>query len=97
MLKMSPTSTMQKSIDLDDKFDKGDYGKNEAKKASVSIKGLIGADYLSSNYISHIVSNIVSNSAKNVSNYLTPNAKKAFDQLGQAFTKVPIIQYFDPE
>ena len=61
------------------------------------MEGPIGADYLSSDHVSHTVSNIVSNSTKNVSNYLTPDAKKAFDQLRQAFTKAPILQYFDPE
>ena len=34
---------------------------------------------------------------KNVSNYLIPDIKKAFDQLSQAFTKAPILQHFDPE
>ena len=29
--------------------------------------------------------------------YLTPNAKQAFIQLGQAFTKAPILQHFDPK
>ena len=38
---------------------------------------------------------MVSNSAKNVSNYLTPDAKRAFDQLCQAFIEAPIFQHFD--
>ena len=82
---------------LFNKFDRGNRGKNEAKRASVSIKRPTGADYPTSNHVNHIVSNIVSNSAKNVSNYLTSDAKKAFNQLRQAFTKVPILQQFDPE
>ena len=57
----------------------------------------IGADYLSSDHVSHAVINFVSNSAKNVSNYLTPNAKRVFDQLRQDFTRAPILQHFDPE
>ena len=85
---------MQKLMDVIDEFGKGDCGENEAKKASTSIKKLIGADYLSANHVSHTVSNLVS---KNVSKYLTPNAKKAFNQLRQAFTKAPILQHFDPE
>ena len=80
-------------MDLVDEF--GDHGENEAKKTSTSTKGSIGADYLSSDYVSHAVSNFVSNSNKNVSNYLTPDAIKAFDQLRQVFTKTPIFQHFD--
>ena len=30
-------------------------------------------------------------------NFLTPNAKKAFNQLQLAFIKAPILQYFDLE
>ena len=78
-----------------DEFGGVDYGENEAKRASASTKGPIGADYPSSDYVSHIVSNIVKKSAKNVSNYLTPDAKIAFDQLRQAFTEAPILQHFD--
>ena len=81
MLRISPTSSMQKLRNLIDKFDGGDYDKNEARRAFTSTKGLTGADYLFSDHVSHTVSNIVSNSAKNVSNYLTPDTKKAFDQL----------------
>ena len=29
--------------------------------------------------------------------FLTPGAKKAFNQLKQVFTKAPIFQHFDPE
>ena len=59
-------------------------------RASASAKGSTGADYQSSNHVSHTVSN-------NVSNYLTPEAKRAFNQLRQAFTEAPIIQHFDLE
>ena len=97
MLRMSKKSTMKKSINLVDKFGRGDHGENEARRAFASTKGPTGADYPSSDHVSHTVSNIVSNSAKNVSNYLTPDAKKAFDQLRQVFTKAPILQHFDPE
>ena len=97
MLRMSPTSTTQKLMNLVDQFGGGDRGKNKARKASASTKGPTGADYPSSDHVSHTVSNIVSNSAKNISNYLTPDAKMAFDQLRQAFTEAPIFQYFDPE
>ena len=84
-------------MNLVDEFDEGHCGENEARSAFASTKEPTGADYPSSNHVSHIVSNIVSNSAKNVSNYLTPDAKKAFDQLRQAFTEAPILQHFDPE
>ena len=66
-------------MNLDDKFGRGDCGENEVIRASASTKRPIGADYPSSNHVSHVVSNIVSNSAKNVSNYLTSDAKKTFD------------------
>ena len=84
MLRMSPTSTTQKSMNLVDEFDKDDHGENEVKKAFALTKGLTGADYPSSNYVSHTVSN-------NVINYLTPDAKRAFDQLRQAFIEAPIF------
>ena len=84
-------------MNLVDEFDRGNCGENEARKASASTKEPTEADYLSSNHMSYAVNNIVSNSAKNVSNYLTPDAKKAFDQLRQAFTEAPILQHFDPE
>ena len=32
-----------------------------------------------------------------VTAYLTPNAKRAFTQLRQTFTKAPILQHFDPK
>ena len=87
MLRMSPTPTSitQKSMNLVDEFGGGDCGENEAK-TSASTKGPINADYPSSDHVSHAVSN-----------YLTPDAKKVFDQLRQAFTEVPILQHFDPE
>ena len=91
MLKMSPTPTMQKSINLVDEFGIGDCGENEVRRAFASTKRPTEADYLSFNYVSHAVSNIVSNFAKNVSNYPTPDAKSAFDQLRQAFIKAPIL------
>ena len=87
MLKMSLTSTSvtQKSMNLVDEFGGGDCGENEAR-TSASTKGPTRADYPSSDHVSHAVSN-----------YLTPDAKKAFDQLCQAFTKATILQYFDLE
>ena len=84
-------------MNLVDEFGEGHCGENEAKRVFASGKGPTKADYPSSNHVSHAVSNIVSNSAKNVSNYLTPDAKRAFDQLRQAFTKVPIFQHFNPK
>ena len=72
-------------MNLVDEFGESDYGKNEAKTFALT-KRPTRADYLSFDYISHAVSNFVGNSAKNISNYLTPDAKKAFDQLPQAFT-----------
>ena len=93
MLKKSLTltSVMQKLINLVDEFNEGDCGKNKDKKTSASSKEPTGVDYLSSNYVSHVVSNFISNFTKNVSNYLTPDAKRDFDQLCQAFTEAPII------
>ena len=90
MLRISPTSTMQKLMNLVDKFGGGDHGENKARRASASTKELTGADYPSFDYVSYTVSN-------NVNNYLTSDAKKAFDQLRQAFTKALILQHFDPE
>ena len=84
-------------MNLVDEFDRGDCGENEAIRASTSTKGPIGADYTPFDHVSHTISNMVSNFAKNVSNYLTSDAKKAFDQLHQAFTKAPIFQHFDLE
>ena len=84
-------------MDLVNEFGGDDCDENEARKISTSIKGLTGADYPSSNYVSHAVSNFVNNSAKNVNNYPTPDAKKAFDQLRQSFTKAPILQHFNLE
>ena len=68
-------------MNLVDEFGRGDRGENEARKASASTKSFTRADYLYFNHVSHTVSIIVSNSAKNVSNYLTLDAKRAFDQL----------------
>ena len=95
MLKMCPIPTTQKLMSLVDESDRGDCGENEARWASVLTKRPTGADNPSSNHISHAVNNIVSNLTKNVSNYSTQDAKKTFDQLRQAFTKAPILQYFD--
>ena len=81
ILKMSPTSTTQKLMNLVDEFGGIDCGKNEARKAFTSTKRPTIVDYLSFNHVSHTVNNIVSNFAKNVSNYLIPDARKAFDQL----------------
>ena len=83
MLRMSitPISAMQKLMNWGDEFDGGDHGKNEVTRTSVLTKEPTGADYLSFNHVSHAISNFVSNSAKNVSNYLTPDAKRAFDRL----------------
>ena len=98
MLRISPTriSATQKLINLDNEFGRGNCDENETE-TSTSTKKPTRADYLSSDHVSHAVSNFVSNSAKNVSNYLTPDAKQAFDQLCQAFIKALIIQYFDLE
>ena len=89
MLKMSLTliSTTPKSMNLVDEFGRGDCGENKVRRTSASTKRPTGADYLSSNYVSHVVGN----SVKNVSNYLTQDAKRAFDQLYQAFTKRSIL------
>ena len=76
-------------MNLADEFGGDNCGENEARMSALP-KEPTRADYLSSNQFSHIVSN-------NVSNYLTLDAKKAFDQLCQAFTEVPIFQHFDPE
>ena len=97
ILRISPTPTTQKSIDVVDKFSEGDFGKNEARRASALTKRPTKADYLSFNHINNNISNIVINSVKNVSNYLTPDAKKTFNPLCQAFTEVPILQHFDLE
>ena len=94
---MRPTLITQKSTNLVDKFGEGDCCKNKARKTFASTKGPTREDYLSFNHPSHAVSNIVSNSAKNISNYLTPDAKKVFDQLRQVFTQALIFQHFDPE
>ena len=78
-------------MNLVDKFGESDCDENKARKHSVCIKRPTGADYPSSNHVNHAVSNTVSNSAKNISNYLTPDAKRNFDQLRQGFIKTPIL------
>ena len=78
---------MQKSMDLVDEFGRGNCGENEARKISTLMKGPTGADYQSSNHNNYAVSNF----AKIVSNYLTQNTKRTFDQLRQAFIEVPIL------
>ena len=92
-----PTSATQKLIDLVDKFGRDNQSKNEVKKTFALTKKSTKVDYPSFNHVSHAVSNFVNNFVKNVSNYLTPDVKRAFDQLCQAFTKAPILQYFNPE
>ena len=66
MLNMSPapTSATQKLMNLVNKFGKGDCSKNEVRRICVLTKGPTRADYVSSNYVSHAVSNFVRNSAK---------------------------------
>ena len=80
MLKMTvtPTSATQKLMDLFDEFSEGVRSENKSRKTFALTKGPTRADYPSFDHVSHAVSI----SAKNVSNYLTPDAKKAFDQLG---------------
>ena len=75
---LTPTSATQKSMNLIDEFYKGDCSENKARTFALT-KGPTGAEYPSSDHVSHAVSNFVGNFAKNVSNYLTPDAKKAFD------------------
>ena len=93
MLRISPTPTsaIQKSMNLFDEFGGGNCSENKAR-TSASTKGSTRADYPSSNYVSQTVSNFVNNFVKNVNNYLTPDTKRAFDQLRQGFTKVLILQ-----
>ena len=40
---------------------------------------------------------LTSKNSNGATGYLTPNAKRAFTQLRQAFTKAPILRHFDPE
>ena len=91
---MSTIPTLQKLMDGADEFGEGDCRENEARRASVSINKPIKVDHPSADHVSYIFSNLIS---KNVSKYLTPDAKKALNQLRQPFTKAPILQYFDPE
>ena len=99
MLKISSIviSATQKLMDLVYEFGEIHHSENEARKTSASTKEPTGADYLFFDYVSRAISIFVSNSAKNVSNYLTPDTKRAFDQLYQAFTEALILQHFDPE
>ena len=83
-------------MNLVDEFGGNDCDENEARTFEL-IKEPIGADYPSFNHVSYAVSNIVSNSAKNVCNYLIPNAKRALNQFRQVFTEALILQHFDPE
>ena len=78
-------------MNLNDKFGEGNRIENEARRASALTKKPTRADNPSFNHVRYAVSNFVSNSAANVSNYLTSNAKKTFDQLRQACTKAPIF------
>ena len=78
-------------MDLVDEF--GNCGENKAKRTSASTKRPTRVDYPFSDHISHNVSN----PAKNVSNYLTLDAKRSFDQLRQVFTEAPNLQHFDLE
>ena len=84
-------------MNLIDEFGRGDHSENEARRAFVLTKEPTQVDYSFSNHVNYIISNIISNSAKNVSNYLTPDAKMTFDQLYQAFTEALILQHFDLE
>ena len=72
-------------MNLVDKFGKGDRGENEARTSALT-KRPTKVDYPSSDHVSHAVSK-----------YLNPDAKKAFDQLRQAFTKAFILQHFNPK
>ena len=40
---------------------------------------------------------LTSKNSNGATGYLTPDAKRAFTQLRQAFTKAPILRHFDPE
>ena len=40
---------------------------------------------------------LTSKNLNGATSYLTSNAKQAFTQVRQVFTKAPILQYFDPE
>ena len=81
IFRMSPTltSATQKLMDLVDEFGKDNCGENKTRKTFASTKQPTRADYPSSDYVSHVISNLVSNSARNVSNYLNLDAKRAFD------------------
>ena len=40
---------------------------------------------------------LTSKNSNGAMGYLTPDAKRAFTQLRQAFTKAPILRHFDPK
>ena len=40
---------------------------------------------------------LTSKNSNGAMGYLTPDAKRAFTQLRQAFTEAPILRHFDPE
>ena len=40
---------------------------------------------------------LTSKNSNGATGYLTPDAKRAFTQLRQAFTEAPILRHFDPE
>ena len=44
-----------------------------------------------------MVKRSLSKNSSGVISYLTPNARQAFTQLRQAFTKAPILRHFDPK
>ena len=99
MLKIGPIPTlpMPNLMDLVDEFDGGNRDENKARKTSALTKRPTGADYPSSDHVNHVISNFVRNFAKNVSNYLTSDTKRVFNQLYQAFTEAPIFKHFDLE
>ena len=43
------------------------------------------------------VGRLLSKNSNGATSYLTPDARQAFTQLRQAFTKAPILQHFDPK
>ena len=90
-MNLTLTSVMQKLMNLVDKFDRGDCDENKGRKISAPTKELTRADFLSSDYVNYVASNFVRNSAKNVSNHLTLDVKRAFNQLRQAFTEASIL------
>ena len=92
-------STILQSINVADKDKIEESGGNGTNLSNpfASIKS-IEADYLTSGSAKRGGGN----TKKGVEgvrdfDYLTPAAKKAFNQLRHAFTQAPILQYFDPE